>query len=682
MKIIVSTFLLFVLAVTNAAAQKIFWAAQVEAFSSERTDVRLTQEYRAVQALGVPNRLPNSGESICAWSPALPDNTQEEFIRVRFDTLMPIQQVLVLENTGAGSIVKITATDELGKVHTLLNQNTSVNSGGVFRWVLPQMTTFSVRSLTVVLQTNKVPGWNQIDAIGISQSTAPFELGIRVSPDAPPADKVLRESLSRINTRYSELWPIITKDGKTLYFTRQEEDFLMALKAFLGIQIKKIDLNIFYSELALNGEWSKPKAMPEPINNKGKNALFAVSTDGRELFLLNTYLPNGKMEGGISVSKRQNEQWSFPKEMKIRSYDNRAEEAHFNISADGKVLLMSINFANKTRGKRDLYVCFRESDYQWSEPKNLGIDINTAENEISPFLASDGRTLYFSTKGFPGFGQDDVFKSTRLDDTWQRWSQPENLGPGINTVQWDAFFTLPAGSDYAYIATVQQAKNQDDLVRLRLPKTAQPDPVAMIRGQVLDASNKKPLLCDIAIDEPLNNRQAQVVKYNPLDGPYQIVLPLGQMYHLTPRRQGYLSAGEELDFSKDKNYKEIQQTLFLYPIEVGQTFVLKQVQFAQGSSEVLPTSFAQLRDIAQQLIENKSLEILLEGHTDNQGDFQLNLRLSEDRVKSVRTYLTSRGVAANRIQIKGWGSTKPIDSNLTEERRKRNRRVEFTILKK
>ena len=676
--------ILFLIGISlNVLAQQTHWATQVLEYSTQRAIPNQTTEYKATQVLGKPNKLPNYGDSYCAWSPSTPDNPFEEYIKVSFDTLMPIQQIAVAENLGQGCVVKIVAYDNKGHDFNLYEDYNPIpiGIGKMLTVTLDKPTSFPVYAIKIFLNTIKVRGWNQIDAIGISQSIEPIHAYIRLAQDAPKADKVIRENLGRgVNSRHGELAPVIAHDGKTLYYTRAMVDRFGGIKAGLGIKPNE-DQDIFVSTMLKNGRWGKAKNMGSPINNKDKNAIFSVSADGREVLLMNKYLSDGRMEAGISRSTKTRNGWSFPQEIKIQNYINQSSEANFTISSDGKILLMSIQ-GRDTQGKRDLYVSFLQKDNTWSEPLHTGSVLNTAENEATPFIAADGKTLYFSTMGFPGFGDNDIFRSKRLDDSWTKWSEPENLGPAINTPAWDGFFTIPASGEYAYVCSVRDSFRKDDIFRLKLPESIQPDPVAMISGQVLDISNNKPLLAEVLVKDNFTKKAINQLRYNPLEGNYTVVLPLQKDYIFTPYREGYLPISNQLDFSKEKNYKEVKQTLYLLAIEKGATMVLQTVQFEQGKFELLPSAFEELDRIAKAMTDSQTMEIMLDGHTDNQGDFNLNIKLSEDRVLEIKKYLVAKEIAEDRIQTKGWGGSKPIDSNFTEDRRQKNRRVEITILKK
>jgi outer membrane protein OmpA-like peptidoglycan-associated protein len=670
-----AAFLFFLLIfIYPAFSQKTCWASKVLEFSSERVIPFQTTEYKAIQALGKPNVLPNYSESTAAWQPSQPDSPTEEYITVGFDTLMPIRQVAVAENFGQGCISKILAFDSQKKYHILYespaNQPLQANvKGKMLNVFLPELTNYNVTAIKLILNTERIKGPNQIDAIGISASTEPIKAVIRVAADAPK--EVYRENLGKgVNSRHQEFAPVISSDGKTLFYTRN----------YLTMFGKEKDQDVWFSVQDSKGNWVKSKNIGYPINNNDKNAVFAVSADGREILLMNKYNKDGKLSPGISHSYRTRSGWAYPEEIKIDNYYNQSPNAEFAISPDGLVMVMSIQRKN-TAGKRDLYVSFKKDNNTWSEPINMGRQINTTEHEVTPFIAADNKTVYFSTRGFPGYGDNDIFKTQRLDDTWQYWSEPENLGSAINTPNWDGYFTLPASGEYAYICSINSSK-KEDIYKLELPKTAKPEPVAIISGNILSTTDKKPVESVLTMTPQNEKLKPEIKNYDPATGSFSFVVPLKEVYDFVPYAKGYLAINESVDLSKEISYREIKKDFYLMPLEVGNKGVLNSFTFEQGESKLQAPALKDLDRIAQAMNDFPTLEILFEGHTDNQGDFQLNLKLSEERVVEVKNYLITKGIVPDRITTKGWGQTRPIASNATEERRKLNRRVEFTITKK
>lgn len=668
---LLSIFLLLFSFSFNIIAQEVFWASKVLEFSSENIVPFQPSANRTSQILGKPDVLPQFVASGLAWQPAFKKVGNQEFIKVSFDTLIAIKQISIAKNFGEGVIEKIIAYDESRKNH-LIYQSTdsliSVEKGEMFNIILTEKTPYKVFAIGIFIKNKQIDEILQIDAVGISTFDSPIQANINIAKNAP--DEVIKQNLGKnINTRHQEFAPIISRDGKTLFFTRN----------YISLLGKAKDQDVWLSKQNEKQQWTKAQNIGLPINTKDKNAVFAISNDGTEVYLMNKYHKNGKLSSGISHSIKSAGVWSFPEEVKIENYYNQSPNAEFALSPDGNIMIMSIQRKNTT-GKRDLYVSFKRNDI-WTEPKNLGKTINTIEHEMTPFLAADTKTLYFSTRGFPGFGDNDIFKSQRLDDTWTKWTEPENLGPAINTPKWDGYFTLPASGEYAYICSYNGNTNKEDIFKLILPKSARPEPVIMVMGDVLNTTEQEPIACKILTTLRKSNLKEERI-YEPSNGKFNFVFPLGEIIEIEPVAQGYLAMTETLDFSTEKKYREITLNLHLIPLEVGNKGLLNSLTFSQGEAKLQSAAFKDLDRIIQAMYDFPTLEILFEGHTDNQGVAELNLKLSEDRVSIVKKYMISKGIAANRIKTKGWGQTRPIANNSTEDKRKLNRRVEFTIIKK
>jgi hypothetical protein len=269
--------------------------------------------------------------------------------------------------------------------------------------------------------------------------------------------KIHAESLeAEVNTLYNELGPMPTKDGKRLYFSRE---------GFPGNMGGVDDEDIWYSDFdETTQSWKEAKNMGAPLNNAGGNFITGVGRNSDTLLLANVYRKNGKMIAGVSISVFNGNEWSFPVPVNIEADYNIARRATYDVSHDRKVMIISQQKFD-TRGNLDLYVAFRQADrkqpYLGTESINLGTVINTAADELSPWLAYDGITLYFASDGHNGYGRMDLFKSIRLDDTWTNWSEPENLGPGINTILDEISFNFNPLSRYAYFARGMSSQNSN-----------------------------------------------------------------------------------------------------------------------------------------------------------------------------------------------------------------------------
>jgi outer membrane protein OmpA-like peptidoglycan-associated protein len=650
--------------------QNVQWASRILGYSSEYRAGEYGHAFRAKQILGEPSKLPDFGNSPCAWSPAQANGKNEEWIKVGFEKPMALRQVAVAENFNPGAVARVYAYSPDGKEYLIFDVSAAPFAGKGRMLNIPTQGDIIADAVKVVLQPSKVPGFNQIDAIGISDSSTPIQASINLAEDMPKAIK--KENLGKnINSSGQEFAPIISPDGKTLYFTRSN------FPGNIGSAQKQ---DVWYSTHDTKNGWSPAVNIGPPINNAGDNAITSISSDGKTIYLINVYHTDGTMVNGLSRSFYTKNGWTFPKEYKITNHYNDHEHTEIAVSPHGNVLILSVQ-RRDTEGNKDLYVSFIQDDDTWSEPVRMGNVINTAAYEGSPYLALDNKTLYFTSSGHSGFGEGDLFVTKRLDDSWVNWSKPQNLGPSVNTPHWDVYFNIPASGEYAYFSSIDNSLSKEDIFRIRLTPELQPEPVAVVSGIIFESQTNKPLHSNIVADFKKNNEIFTKVSFEPETGEYRLILPLKEVYRISASQDGYFPTTEEIDLTDEKGFKNIRKNLYLQPIRAGQQIRLNNTMFAQSSAEVVDTSFPELDRIVSVLTTYPNMEILLEGHTDNQGDVQKNVKLSEDRVVQVKKYLTSKGINPDRIQTKAWGPAKPIASNQTEQSRQKNRRVEFTILK-
>ncbi|WP_338876121.1 OmpA family protein [Spirosoma sp. SC4-14] len=652
------------------------WASRVVGFSSEKKNDVNGDQYKASQALGKPSKLPQLGESPAAWEPRIGGGV-EEWIQVAFDHPITIRQIVIGENVNPGSVIQVLVIDKSGKPHEVYkNDSPALRTDPLLHITLNDSAIIG-NQVKVVINSAAIPGPNQIDAIGISETTTPITVGINVSKDTPK--EIVKENLGKaVNSNGQEVAPVIAPDGRTLYFTRNFN------KANIGSSDRQ---DVWFSTLESAGSgqpatWSEAVNVGSPINNAGDNAISGLSTDGRTAYLINVYRPDGGLSFGISQSTKTRQGWSQPVECKIANNYNLHEknQLEFCVSPDGKSIILAVQ-RKDTRGNRDLYITHQQPDHTWSEPVSLGPVVNTADFESSPFLAADSRTLYFTSGGHPGYGNGDIFVTRRLDDSWTNWSEPENLGPAINTPEWDGYFTIPASGDYAYLSSRAGSMGEDDIFRLKLYPAIKPDPVAIVSGQVLDSKSKKPVASEVISSLADEQKETAKADFDPETGEYKLILPTQKVYTIRAIKEGYFPTTETLDLSKDKRFRDIKRNLLLVKIEAGQKITMRDVLFEQSQYDLVAGASTELDHVVEMLKQYPEMEILVEGHTDNQGEWDLNMKLSADRVRVVKDYLIEKGIDENRIQTKAWGPSKPIASNGTEEKRKLNRRVEFTILK-
>jgi outer membrane protein OmpA-like peptidoglycan-associated protein len=303
---------------------------------------------------------------------------------------------------------------------------------------------------------------------------------------------------------------------------------------------------------------------------------------------------------------------------------------------------------------------------------------------MTPYLAADGATLYFSSDRPGGLGDNDIWMTKRLDDSWQKWSEPVNLGAPINTSDWDAFFTLDAGGEYAYLTSSDTTGfGESDIVRVKLLEREKPDPVVIVDGNVYNKKTGQPLSASLIYETLPDGTEAGNGISSPVDGSFKIVLPYDKNYLIRASADKFFAISENLNLDSlvKAGNRIIHKDLYLVPIEIGQVFRLNNVFFDFDKWDLRPESFVELDRVVKLLNENPSMEIELSAHTDSYGSDDYNFKLSDNRARSCMDYLLSKGIASNRVTSQGYGETKPVAPNDTPENRQLNRRVEFTIMK-
>jgi outer membrane protein OmpA-like peptidoglycan-associated protein len=480
---------------------------------------------------------------------------------------------------------------------------------------------------------------------------------------------LVRENLGpNVNSQYDEVLPIIAADSRTLYFVRKDSpDNIGASKA-----------DIWFSERLADGSWSPARNIDTPLNTNGYDYVCYALPDNNSLLLGNQYLPDGSKAMGISMSFRGAKGWKQPINLTIDRFVNKSEYCEYTMSPDGRVLIMSI-LADSTLGKRDLYFSMLLGDSAWSQPRNLGRSINSDSTDITPFLAADGKTLYFSSNRAGGFGSNDIYVSRRLDDSWTRWSPPQNLGYPINTSGWDAYYTVPAKGDYAYFVSTQQSLGKGDIFRIKLPEDLKPTPVLIVSGTVKNPRGE-PVAARVFYQRLSDGSHIGSAVANPATGEYSLALPAGENFEFHAEHDGYYPVSENMDLRELAEYREARKDLVLVPIERGTTVRLNNIFFDFDRATLRSESIPELDRLVAFLVGQPKMRVQIGGHTDNVGGDEYNLVLSQSRAQAVVDYLIAKGIAASRLDPKGYGKTRPVDTNDSDQGRQNNRRVEFTIL--
>ena len=491
--------------------------------------------------------------------------------------------------------------------------------------------------------------------------------------------------VKNVNSRYNEFNPVLSPDGLKLYFTRANDSLNIGGPGDKG--------DIWVSGLSGDGVWLKPENIGRPVNDDLKNYILGFSPDGKIMFLNQEKRSPGGLivNDGIAYSVFIKGSWSKPSRVSVDYLVNKSKHQSGSISSDGTLMLLSLQ-SYASRGEEDIYI----SSYQngkWTQPVNLGSDINTSSQEMTPFLAPDNKHLYFSSNGHGGKGGRDIFVSERQGDDWKSWSKPKNLGSEVNSFGVELSYFMDTKNQIAYFSSTQNSDGYGDIKAHDITVEIEEEPIQeevfeelvvkaeearktqRFFGIINNSKTGDPISAAIninidGIDENVNS--------NEVTGEFEMELPLHiKDVMVNVKAPGFMSITEGVLFDGS----DLKHNFSLTPLEIGETIRLNKVYFERGTSTLLKTSFSELDQVVDMMTENPTVKIELSGHTDNQGSSKLNVTLSQDRVEKVKMYLTEHGIEGKRIKGKGYGGTKPVASNASEETRKMNRRVEITILK-
>ncbi|HNP17907.1 MAG TPA: OmpA family protein [Fulvivirga sp.] len=486
--------------------------------------------------------------------------------------------------------------------------------------------------------------------------------------------EIIKENLGpNINSEYNESKPLIAPDGKTLYFARQ--NYPDNFKGF------KDDQDIYYS-LLVNGNWSLAVNIGFPLNDKYPNGVNSVSLDGKSLLIINAYEPNGAVTSGVSISRKTGNQWGYPQKVNIDNFYNNSNFVDYYLSNEGRNLLMAIE-REDSFGDQDLYVSTKIDDTHWSEPINLGPDVNTPEAEFSPFLAADDKTLFFASMGFDGEGSSDIYYSKRLDDTWKKWSKPVNLGPEVNSDEFEGYYSIPASGNFAYYVSTKNAiDGSKDIFRATLPYQFRPDPVLLVSGTVYNKKTNNPEQAAISFINVQTSKEQSIVPTHD-QGSYKAILPRGIIYEYLAIKPGFIGEAQYKDMSNATAYEEFESDLALVPIEVGQQVAIHNIFFELNTTKLLPDAYLELDRFVNIMKDNAGLKVEFVGHASDLTLATDNLALSESRAIAVKDYFIAKGIHPDRMLTKGYGNTVPLKSTdriSFKPSTNKNDRIEMTIL--
>ena len=464
----------------------------------------------------------------------------------------------------------------------------------------------------------------------------------------------------KVNSTESEYFPSLTIDGKELVFTRRVKGYN----------------EDFFSSHWENNEWSNAAPLGGNVNTELNEGAQMISLDGQWLVFTGCNRNDGWGSCDIYISYLTPQGWSEAINLggKVNSdqWDSQP-----SLSPDKRDLY----FASRRfggYGGSDIYVTHALPNGKWSEPENLGPEINTKGDESCPFIHADNQTLYFTSTGLQGYGEDDLFltkKGPKGD-----WSIPENLGFPINTIHKEGTLFIAADAKTAYYSSDRSdSKGGLDIYSFELRENIRPSKTLWVKGKVFDKNTTKGLPSAVELID-LNSKQLLSKVQTDEQGNYLITLPVGKDYIFNVNRKGYLFYSDNFFFSQHSPDSIYEKNIPLQPIETNASIILKNIFFDVNKFDLKPESESELVKMVQLLNDNPTLKIQINGHTDSVGKAADNLKLSDNRAQAVVNYLISKNISPQRLSAKGFGATQPIATNKTEEGKALNRRTEMKVV--
>lgn len=466
-----------------------------------------------------------------------------------------------------------------------------------------------------------------------------------------------------INSVNRDYFPSITGDGNQMIFTRNvdgNEDF-------------------FFSAKKKDNTWTTAIPLSNKINtSKYNEGAQSLSPDGMYLFFTGCNRPEGLGRCDIYVSHKNGKDWGEPFNLGA-PINSPYWESQPAISPDGGTLYFVSNRPGGLGGY-DIWKSTLKSDGHWSNPENLGPDINTPYDEHTPFIHPDGKTLYFSSDGWPGMGNKDIFMSRTNENG--KWSKPENLGYPINTFNEETGLIVTPDGIYGLFSSILKGGYGDmDIYQFKMPQSKKPLPITYVKGTVADKDTKAFLEAQVQVVD-LKSKKVLYNDYtSTTTGNFLAVMPIGGNYAFNVSAKGYLFYSENYQLDSTLTNKPFLISVNLDKLAAGKYMVMRNIFFNTNEYSLLPPSLIELNTLLELLKNNEKVEIEVQGHTDNLGNDLLNEKLSLQRAKAVYDYLIENEIDPKRLTFKGYGKTRPIVPNDTETQRKQNRRTSFLITK-
>jgi outer membrane protein OmpA-like peptidoglycan-associated protein/tetratricopeptide (TPR) repeat protein len=520
-------------------------------------------------------------------------------------------------------------------------------------------------------EDQKTAGELEMEAIkeNVNRYIAMCETGKQLVSDSL---KLVIENMGPIvNSKYPDYVPVVSEDETTLIFTSRRPNTTGGKKDPLDNQYFE-DVYISTKDSA-TGQWTEPRDLGTQVNSPEHDASVGLSPDGKKLFIYRAEFSR-KQSGDIYLSTLREDGWSKPKRME--SPINTAYwEPSASLTNDEKTIFVSSNRPGGFGGT-DIYVIKMKDDSTWGDAVNLGPKVNTEFDEDAPYIHPDKKTLFFSSRGHNTMGGYDIFTTTltQLNDSTEEWAAPVNAGYPINTADDDIYFVWSADGSRGYFSSWRDdSYGEKDLYMIR--KAHQ----VLLIGNISDAETHLSLKATVTVKDMDKNELIGVFNTDST-GHYELKLPNGTNYSITAESENHLFQSTSVHVDAKIGSQEIRKDISLQPVKEGLAIVLNNIFFDFDKATLRSESDAELENLYAFLIKYPELKVELSGHTDGFGSDRYNQRLSDKRAKAVVAYLIQKGISKKRLVAKGYGESKPLESNDTDEGRQLNRRTELKII--
>ena len=465
-----------------------------------------------------------------------------------------------------------------------------------------------------------------------------------------------------VNKFQSQYFPVMTADRETLIYTGNQD----------------LDENLYVASIK-DKIWTEPISISEKINTKENEGTATISADGRTLVFTSCGGKKGFGSCDLFISYKQGDNWTSPQNLG-QGVNSPEWESQPSLSADGRTLYF-VSDRKGSLGKRDIWVSKLDSTNMWKKAINLGNPINTIEDDLSPFIHANGKTLFFASEGHVGMGGLDLYFTENQQD---KWKNPENLGYPLNTFEDQVALFITADGKKAYYSL---ERDQEDkyrrakIVEIEVPESLQAKfkATSFLKGIVYDATTKQKLQADIELISLKNNELVSRINSDSQSGTYTFVLASGGDYAVFVSKKGYFFKSLNFDYSDIIGLDKILD-ITLEPIKKEAKEILNNIFFDTGKWDLKSESTVELDKLVALLKSNPDLPIEISGHTDDVGKDSDNLQLSQKRAKSVVDYLVQKGVNILKVKAEGYGKNRPYLPNSSDENRKLNRRIEVKFL--